>query len=77
MRDPNRPWLAIDFETGDKITVCNLKDAYDYMKSENIEFEEKIKTNGQLEEHEKGDMVYNITMMTHIREVLKYYGETV
>ena len=67
----------IDWEAADQITKLNLKEAYAYMSSDNAAFENKLVTVGKLEEHEISDMSYNTIMMTHIREVLKYYGESV
>jgi hypothetical protein len=69
--------LTIDYETADKITIVNLKDAYESMRKDNAVIQQKLTETGQIEEYKKQDMVYNITMMTHISEVLKYFGETV
>lgn len=70
-------FLKIDYETADKITVCNLIDAYRSMQEDNKAIQKKLSETGQIEEYKKSDMMYNITMMTHISEVLKYFGETV
>lgn len=69
--------LKIDYETADKITVCNLIDAYRSMQEDNKAIQKKLSETGQIEDYKKQDMMYNITMMTHICEVLKYFGETV
>ena len=65
--------LELDFETADKITVLNLKDAYNYLQ---IEIEE-IRALDEIPDHKAADMCYNVRMVKHIKEVLSYYGETV
>lgn len=65
--------LTIDFETADKITVLNLKDAYTYLQKEI----EEIRTLDEIPDHKAADMCYNVRMVKHIREVLSYFGETV
>jgi hypothetical protein len=69
--------LELDYETADKITVLCLKDAYLSMNKEVKEALDEIKNNGELPVYKKEDLVYNQSMMIHIREVLKYYGEGV
>lgn len=65
--------LELDFETADKITVLNLKDAYNYLQTEI----EEIRTLDEIPDHKAADMCYNVRMVKHIKEVLSYYGETV
>lgn len=65
--------LQLDFETADRITVSCLKEAYITMNKENKKIEELDPIPGYKGE----DLVYNKNMMKNIKEVLKYFGETV
>lgn len=69
--------LTIDYETADKITVLNLKDAYKYHKQDAEEITARIEAGHGVPEHRKQDLVYNTTLMIHIKAVLAYFGETV
>ena len=63
--------FEIDWESADRITVLNLKQALDYMEKENKKFAKKK----SLADYEQADFVYNSRMIINIKEVLKHYGE--
>ena len=63
--------FEIDWESADRITVLNLKEALEYMETENKKFRKKK----SLSDYEKADFEYNTRMIMHIKEVLKHYGE--
>lgn len=60
----------INWEAADQITITNLKDQYDYLSSENAEFEK----DDDLPEHKYSDMVYNTKLMKALKLVLQHYG---
>ena len=65
--------LVLDFDTADRLTVCNLKECYGRMIEECAEIE-------ALEEipvYKGEDLVYNKNMLKHLKAVLGYFGEHV
>jgi hypothetical protein len=65
--------LVLDFETADKLTVCNLKECYDRMIEECAQIEALEEIPG----YKGQDLVYNKNMLKHIKAVLEYFGEYV
>lgn len=66
-----RKGLELDYDTADKITVLNLKDARETLIKENTLLESLDK----MEDYQLADYGYNINLIKAIGTVLHYYGE--
>lgn len=59
--------LEIDFETGDRITLCTLKEHREYLKKDLKNYEEGIYLHPD-------DVVNNMEMIKHLTKVIDYFG---
>lgn len=66
-----RKGLELDYDTADKITILNLKDARENLIKEN-KFLESL---DKMEDYQLADYGYNINLIKAIGTVLNYYGE--
>lgn len=74
--------LEIDYETADKITVLNLKDAYDYLSKQQVWFESDEETRKKLEKkwghtmwvHPVDYAETSSKILPALKTVLHYYG---
>lgn len=66
--------VQLDFETADRILVCALKEHLEYIKKEVDEVDElqRLVTDAEAIAH-----VENLRLITAMKVVLKYFGETV
>lgn len=64
--------IELDYETGDRIAVCVLKQHYDYTLNEIKSFDANTADNGHLKE-----MKDNLVLKDALKIVLQYFGETV
>lgn len=66
-----RRGLELDYDTADKITVLNLKDARENLIKEN----KMLEALERMQDHHLIDYGYNHTAIKAITTVLHYYGE--
>lgn len=66
-----RRGLELDYDTADKITVLNLKDARETLYKENA----ALKRLDKMEDYQISDYGYNHNLIKAISTVLNYYGE--
>lgn len=66
-----RKGLELDYDTADKITVLNLKDAREYLIKEN----KMLTTLERIPDYQLADYGYNTNLIKAISTVLHYYGE--
>lgn len=66
-----RKGLELDYDTADKITILNLKDARENLIKEN----KLLESLDKMEDYQLADYGYNINLIKAIGTVLNYYGE--
>lgn len=66
-----RRGLELDYDTADKITVLNLKDARENLIEEN----KRLEALDHMQDHHSIDYGYNHNLIKAISTVLNYYGE--
>lgn len=66
-----RRGLELDYDTADKITVLNLKDARENLIKEN----KRLTSLDRIPDYQLSDYGYNCNMIQALNTVLHYYGE--
>jgi hypothetical protein len=69
-------YIPLDADTADRITITNLKEAYDNLERDINDMQNQL-TEGTLPEYRNEDLLYNIKMLKHIEQVLSYFGEKI
>jgi hypothetical protein len=65
--------MTIDWETADRITVCNLKECLVRI-TEEVQALESLMDQGDLADYKKRDYVDHVSDIKAIERVLKYFG---
>jgi hypothetical protein len=65
--------LTIDFETADRLTLVNLKEALKYNVEENDAIKEKYLLD-DMPDYKLEDFQYNKKLIKALKRVISYYG---